>query len=81
MSKGKHMGMGQGKGMDGHMTVSNEPGHGPKGHMGFDADLDGKVSKAEFIGQSKDWLAKFDRNGDDSDVQDRDVATPHSHEH
>ena len=44
--------------------MNGDPGHGPNGHMGFDADNDGKVSKDDFIGQSKDWLAKFDRNGD-----------------
>lgn len=80
MGHGKHKGMGgqgmMGKGKMGQGKMgqgAGEPGHGPNGHMGFDTDQDGKVSKAEFIGQSKTWLAKFDRNGD-GDVTSADFG-------
>jgi EF hand len=63
MGQGK--GNGQGKGMGKH-AGGGEAGHGPNGHMGFDTDGDGKVSKAEFIGTTKDWFAKFDSNSDGS---------------
>ncbi len=69
--QGKGHGMGQGKGNGygkgmGKHAGDGDAGHGPNGHMGFDADGDGKVSKVEFIGTTKDWFAKFDSNSDGS---------------
>lgn len=73
MGQGHGKGMGQGKGhgkghgMGKHAGMGNSgAGHGANGHMGFDTDGDSKVSKAEFIGTTKDWFAKFDSNADGS---------------
>ena len=44
-------------------------GNGKRAQVGMtmafnDVDGDGKVSRAEFVGQTAAWLAKMDRNGD-----------------
>lgn len=60
---GKGMGMGQGKGMMGK-GMMGMAGMGREDHAGMDTDGDGKISKAEFTGQSEAWFKRFDRNGD-----------------
>src|SRR5438046_1486512 len=53
---------------DGFITtdeMSGRSGRGPGGGMmAADADHDGKISRAEFLGQTTDRFAKLDTNGD-----------------
>ena len=62
--QGKMQGMGHGKGkgmMGGGMGMF---GMGREDHAGMDTDGDGKISKAEFTGQSDAWFKRFDRDND-----------------
>ena len=64
MGQGKGQGMGHGKGkgmMGGGMGMF---GMGREDHAGMDTDGDGKISKAEFTGQSDAWFKRFDRDND-----------------
>lgn len=56
-------GNGMGKGMMGK-GMMGMAGMGREDHAGMDTDSDGKISKAEFTGQSEAWFKRFDRNGD-----------------
>lgn len=52
----------QGQGGHGNGAMKNAEGGM---HLQFnDTDTDGRVSRDEFVGRTKDWIAQMDRNGD-----------------